>query len=282
MPAYACAIVDRLRQEKPESLVVEVGCNDGTFLGELRSAGFTRRLGVEPSQALAATARGAGHEVATCALGADTATTIVSKYGHADLLVCRHTLEHVPQPLAFLAALRSLLAPNGLACIEVPSLAPVIDRLHGEELWDEHLTYFLPHNLTAALASTGLAVEAITVAPHLDMENIVAWVRLSDRTVTAASPSTAVLNFTGLTDCIDAVVDDAPSKVGYSLPLGKRMVQIHAMVELPRLVAGGTLLLTGFGYPRWIAAATAATAGHVAAIWDVAGRFGGFGETSAG
>lgn len=310
LPDYARRLIARMRREKPNGLVVEVGCNDGTFLTGMRTAGYTRCLGIEPSEALAATARAAGHDVTQCPLNADTALEFVALHGLPDIVICRHTLEHVPQPLAFLAALRSLLAADGLACIEVPSLAPLIERLHIEELWDEHLTYFLPHNLAAALNASGWGVESLTIEPHRGMENLVVWARktrtvailkpdreaaalcasfgerwrdaaerLRDAVAAAPRPRVAMgashpqanfINFSGLADLVDATIDDDPAKAGRYLPLIGHNIPIHASSTLPQIVTGGTLLLTGFGYPQWMVAAQAAVQSRAKVVINVA------------
>ncbi len=311
LPDYARHLITRMRQEKPDGLVVEVGCNDGTFLSELRNAGYTRRLGIEPSASLAAAARAAGHDVTQAPLDADTAYEFVARHGLADIVVCRHTLEHVPQPLGFLATLHSLLAPEGLACIEVPSLAPLIERLHIEELWDEHLTYFLPHNLAAALTGSGCGVESLAIEVHRGMENLVVWARktqaatlllpehqaaalcasfgqrwreasqrLRDAVAAAPRPRVAMgashpqanfINFSGIADLVDATIDDDAAKMGRYLPLIGHSIPIHPTSALPQIIEGGTLLLTGFGYPQWSAAAQAAVRGGAKTVIDVSG-----------
>lgn len=318
LPDYAKSLLMRLREEDPDALVVEVGCNDGTFLSELRSAGFTRRLGIEPSQTLAAIVRDAGHTVMACTFDAEVAQACVEQRGTAGIVVCRHTLEHVPQPLAFLAALRALLTPGGLACIEVPSLSPIIERLHAHELWDEHLTYFLPENLTAAIINSGFAIEAVTTEPHRGMQNIVVWARAIStavptnsgfpcnpeaaalcarfsgrwhavaerlRTMVSAAPSPRVvlgashpqanlLNFCGLANLVDVAIDDDPVKTGRWLPLGNRAVPIRPSLSLTEAVHDGTLLLTAFGYPEWMARTRAMAENHNVAVIDLTSSLG--------
>ncbi len=183
LPAYAAVMIDRLVIDGTAGQVIEVGCNDGTFLNALRAAGFTRLLGIEPSQALAAHVSQLGHEVIQQPLDLALAESVVASRGTADILVCRHTLEHVPAPLGFLRALRHLLRPDGLVCIEVPSLLPVIESLHIHEIWDEHISYFLPENLAYALSVAGFTIEQIIVEPYREMQNIVVWARAGQSVV---------------------------------------------------------------------------------------------------
>lgn len=181
LPAYAARLIETLAAdgEARDGLVIEVGSNDGTFLSSLERAGFRRRLGIEPSRALADIARGRGHAVEAMHLDAGTAPGIRSAHGTAAAVVCRHTLEHVPDPKALLEAMAMLLAPGGRLLVEVPDSTTILEDLFGHELWDEHLTYFCALHVRSLLDRTGFAVEAVTVESHLGSRNVIAWARRS-------------------------------------------------------------------------------------------------------
>lgn len=177
LPEYASEIIKILSQNNPSKFLIEVGCNDGTFLGTLQKQGFSNLLGIEPSRVLAEKVKQQGHKVFPGVLDLSSAKKLVARRGKANAVVCRHTLEHVPDPLQFLGAIRHLLADGGLVCIEVPSARPILDHMHAHEIWDEHLSYFLPENLSYALNKAGFAVKDISVKSHLEMENIIVWAR---------------------------------------------------------------------------------------------------------
>jgi 2-polyprenyl-3-methyl-5-hydroxy-6-metoxy-1,4-benzoquinol methylase len=177
-PAYAQAIIKRLVDSSQDGLLIEIGSNDGTFMSHLRAAGVEQMLGVEPSRSLAETARGKGHQIENVPLTIEEAQRLRTQFGMASTIVCRHTLEHVPDPASFLEAMRHLLAYDGTLFVEVPSVVPIIDhRLQGYELWDEHLTYFSETNLTLILARVGLSVVSMQSLPHCGSENILCWAR---------------------------------------------------------------------------------------------------------
>jgi SAM-dependent methyltransferase len=310
IPGYTKKIIGDLIANSSSGLLVEVGCNDGTFLNLLRQEGFFRLLGVEPSRKLAAQVRQQGHEVFSSLLEEESSREIVRKYGKAQSVVCRHTLEHVPHPLDFLRAVRLLLDKGGLLMLEVPSLRPIIDQMHVHEMWDEHVSYFLPDNLVSLLIKAGFLIERVSVKPHLKMENIVVlaragvdcstelpnmrrevkacrdfstrWqnvrlqmlelVRGSPRPLVfmgASHPQSNLLNFSGISPWVDCAIDDDPSKAGLWLPLQGSKVPIWPMAKLKEAVTGGTLLLTGFGYPRWMKEASEVAKGHAAATLDI-------------
>lgn len=191
LPDYAAGILGALRGwADADDLVVEVGANDGSFLDLVRTAGCRRRLGIEPSRALAAQCAAQGHAVENLHLTLDSARDIVARHGAARVVLCRHTLEHVPDPLALLRAIRALLQPGGQAFIEVPDTGPIVERLYAHELWDEHLSYFSPGNLRALASRAGLRPLAGCALTHRTSCNLLLWTGAGDeeRAGTAADP----------------------------------------------------------------------------------------------
>ena len=60
----------------------------------------------------------------------------------ADGLVLRHVLEHVPDPLAFLAGLREANGGRGTIYIEVPCLDWIAQHRAWFDIFYEHVNYF--------------------------------------------------------------------------------------------------------------------------------------------
>lgn len=177
LPAYAAHLAESLHSSgiSEDDLVVEVGANDGAFLDILAQTGFRNTLGVEPSRNCAEACRRKGHRVYERHLDAQEATAIRDEFGVASAVVCRHTLEHVPNPFAFLLAVRSLLAENGVLFLEVPNARAVTHELRGHELWDEHLHIFTPENLAMLVGRVGFTTSNTLVWPHHATTNILLW-----------------------------------------------------------------------------------------------------------
>lgn len=177
LPTYAEHIAKSLSSHGLglQDLIVEVGANDGAFLNLLAGEGFTNLLGVEPSQSCAQLCREKGHKVEESYLDRSLVGSILERHGPVGAVICRHTLEHVPDPVGFVAAMRSLLREGGLLFIEVPNSHTIIHDLFGHELWDEHLHIFSPNNLATFVASAGFAIRRQAVWPQRGTSNILLW-----------------------------------------------------------------------------------------------------------
>lgn len=177
LSGYAEEITESLHRRgiSSKAFIIEVGANDGAFLDVLAQAGFSKRLGVEPSHTCAEACHSKGHMVEAVHLNQTEALRIRENHGPASAVICRHTLEHVPDPFDFLLALRILLRGDGILFIEVPDARRIIRDMRGYELWDEHIHSFTPDNLVLLLHRAGFQVDEISLAPYRNTINILLW-----------------------------------------------------------------------------------------------------------
>jgi SAM-dependent methyltransferase len=156
--AYAEQLVGRLADTylSPGRAIVDIGCGRGDLLKMLTKRAAGVGYGFDPSYS---DAHG-GLE--------DGNVRIVDEYfdgGHAReirpaLVCCRHVLEHVPDPVAFLTSIRNALggANDPVLYLEVPNGTHLF-RAGG--VWDvlyEHYSYFSAHSLEIALRKSGFDV----------------------------------------------------------------------------------------------------------------------------
>jgi SAM-dependent methyltransferase len=154
MDAHYCAIVDRLagRFDLADGFVLDVGCGKGTFLDTAaRCLPRLRGLGVDPSYEGAPSAHEGRLHFVSALFDADHVTQLPS------LVVCRHVLEHLPRPVAFLQSLRAALHryPQTPIFVEVPEVSWITEH---SAFWDfcyEHCNYFDAHTLKLALGNGG-------------------------------------------------------------------------------------------------------------------------------
>lgn len=134
--------------------VVDIGSNDGTQLWKFKRLGW-KVLGVEPAFNLARVSK---VKTECCAWSHDTARTLATDYGPADLILAQNVFGHVDDPVDFLRGVKHMLAQAGEAVIEVPSLAHLLKSLAFDTIYHEHLSYWSHIAMAKAASLAGLIV----------------------------------------------------------------------------------------------------------------------------
>jgi SAM-dependent methyltransferase len=133
------------RYDPGAGLVLDVGCGDGTFLRTfLDLAPAAHGLGVDP--ALPASAAEGRLELVKDAFSPDLVDETPA------LVVSRHVLEHIAQPVEFLRLVSAAHAPG---FFEVPDLEWIVEH---HTFWDfcyEHCNYFTAASFSRLLAEAG-------------------------------------------------------------------------------------------------------------------------------
>lgn len=170
MVAHARELTERLVRERglgAQSLAVEVASNDGYLLQWYAKASVPV-LGIEPARNVAAVAeRERGIPTIAEFFDLALARRLAAEGRRADVLHANNVLAHVADLAGFVAGIRALLAPGGVAIIEVPYLGEMIPRLEFDTIYHEHLCYFSATALDALFRRHGLAIADVeTIALH--------------------------------------------------------------------------------------------------------------------
>jgi hypothetical protein len=160
---YANAVVE-LVPLRSNDLVVETASNDGSLLRCFQPFGV-RTLGIEPASNIARLARETGVDTLNEFFGTAIARTVREQHGAAKAVIGNNVLAHVDDTRGFLQGFRELLAPDGMAVVEVPYLGELVDRLEYDTVYHEHLCYFSVTTLMRLCEAVGLSVRRIDHVP---------------------------------------------------------------------------------------------------------------------
>lgn len=169
---FAQRFMDRLAEETlarygfgDGARVLEVGSGDGAQLKHFQDRG-ARVLGFEPSAELCAASRAIGVDVAQTLFTAESVGEIPADMAPADVVVLTYTFDHLPEPLPFLEAVRTVLDPaRGVLVIEVHDLEAIMARRETCLFEHEHSIYLTSHSFAALLERAGFTLLTTELLP---------------------------------------------------------------------------------------------------------------------
>lgn len=142
---------------------LEIGCGQGTFIGEVARRAGTRLSsaeGFDPAWRGADASGPAGSRIHKVYFNEASARRLVSP---PNVVATRHTIEHVPQPVGFLTSIRNALGPASRArlFVETPSVTWILHHEAIQDFFYEHCTLFTAPALAYALRRAGFRVLSV-------------------------------------------------------------------------------------------------------------------------
>lgn len=158
--SLARRLVERHRLERKR--VIEIGCGKGEFLGLLAELGDNQCLGIDPgvhTERVKVPSRGSVRFIADFYSEAFCDQPV-------DLLVCKMTLEHIPQAKRFIASVRKGLGTqtSATAFFQIPEARRILDTCAFEDIYHEHCSYYTPGSLARLFRSCAFDVIDLDVA----------------------------------------------------------------------------------------------------------------------
>ena len=153
---FAGAVLDRVGNSQHPT-IVEIASNDGTMLKEFKSRGCDV-VGVDPARNIAKKANETGIPTVVDFFCERVARDLVAEHGQRDIIIARNVLAHVADLHGLVAGIRSLLATEGIAVIEVPHLLNTYLELQYDQVFHEHIGYHSLDSIIRLFAMHDLAV----------------------------------------------------------------------------------------------------------------------------
>jgi len=167
MPEHFCQVAARIRETyhpAPDSLVIDIGSNDGSLLRPFKDAGH-RVLGIDPATEIARQATTAGIETIPELMSIELAKQIRDKHGPAQIVCMFNAFAHADNMGEIAESIRTMLAPDGLFFFEAQYLLDIIDRVLIATIFHEHMSHHSVKALTVFLGRHGMELVDVERVP---------------------------------------------------------------------------------------------------------------------
>ncbi|PHR10161.1 MAG: hypothetical protein COB29_00850 [Sulfitobacter sp.] len=162
---FCSRVLDKLApssEEKP--FIVEIASNDGTFLKQFQSRGC-QVLGVDPAKNIAAIAESSGVKTKVNFFNESVADEIADEFGTVSAVIARNVIPHVKEIHSIISGMSNLLENNGTGIIEFHYVRNILEELHYDSVYHEHLFYFSLKTIGGLLEQYGLHLFDVEESP---------------------------------------------------------------------------------------------------------------------
>ena len=126
--------------------ILEIGSNDGSFLKNFKSK-KTNILGIEPSSNVANIAKKNGIKNLNRFFNLNTSKKLSNFQKKTDIIIAANAICHIPKLNDLIKGVDNLLNKTGLFIFEEPYLGSMFEKTSYDQIYDEHILCFLPHQL---------------------------------------------------------------------------------------------------------------------------------------
>ena len=146
------------------NLIVEIASNDGTFLREFQKLGWNV-LGVDPAANICETANERGIPTWCDFFDISIAEKILARGPAPDLVVARNVIPHVQNIHGVIEGMAKLISGGGVGIIEFHKSSLLLDQLHYDYIYHEHLFYFSLKTMSVLLKMHGMTIFDLRESP---------------------------------------------------------------------------------------------------------------------
>lgn len=147
-----------------ETLVVELGSNDGTFLRTFVERGIPV-LGIEPAPGQAAAARDVGVATRGAFFTETLARELAAEGVRAEVVLASHVLDCAADPVGFLRGIGAILSPGGTAIVNVPSARDLVERGGFDSIDHRRVWVFSVLSAAGLFERSGLVLQRVEPSP---------------------------------------------------------------------------------------------------------------------
>lgn len=145
---FFLSVLERIAPGRKFNCVLDLGCNDLFLLDRLKDRA-QHRVGIDPVWTGREQER---PDQAIQLFGANFEDVDLSRLpAKPDLIVCRHTLEHIFDPRGVVERLIATGADDAIFLFEMPGFDGLIERMRFDQVFHQHIQYFTLHSFLKLL-----------------------------------------------------------------------------------------------------------------------------------
>jgi|TARA_B100001079_G_C16407529_1_gene514501 cyclopropane fatty-acyl-phospholipid synthase-like methyltransferase len=137
---YAKKIIKKFRII-PKDKILDIACNDGTFLEYFVKKKFKNVVGIDPAKNLRLINKRKKIDINTFFFNKKTSQLIKKKYNNFKIITANNVCAHTPDLNDFFTGIKNLLDPKGVFVFEVSYLLDVYRKLTFDTIYHEHMSY---------------------------------------------------------------------------------------------------------------------------------------------
>jgi SAM-dependent methyltransferase len=138
---YFQKIKKSLKLDKKKDKILDIACNDGTFLNFFKKDKFKNVVGIEPAINLKNLNKEKKIDINTDFFNYKNSFHFKKKYKEFKVITANNVFAHVPDLKNFALGVKNILASDGLFIFEVSYLKNVLEKLTFDTIYHEHMSY---------------------------------------------------------------------------------------------------------------------------------------------
>ena len=130
-----------LKLDKSNDKILDIACNDGSFLNFFKKDNFKHVVGIEPAKNLRHLNTSKKIDVNTIFFNYKNSFFLKEKYKEFKVITANNVFAHVPDLQDFSLGVKNILSKDGLFIFEVSYLKDVMKKLTFDTIYHEHMSY---------------------------------------------------------------------------------------------------------------------------------------------
>jgi len=161
---FAKKALFQIVEQNNSPYVIEIASNDGTFLKRFIENGC-KVLGIDPAKNIAELAEKNGVPTKAAFFTESLAKQLAKKEGKADIVFARNVIPHVKEIHSVIKGISEIMHEKSVGIIEVHDASLILDNLHYDYIYHEHLFYYSLKTISGLIKRYGLYVYDVGLSP---------------------------------------------------------------------------------------------------------------------